>query len=221
MDSTHVEKRERCRIVVIHIHLYTYTCGSKINNNDKRTHFLRKIYLSHFIRNGCERVLKSVMRERCVGEMETEQTLTYWPPVTLSLAALLSRSAGLRNQGFWGLGAGSLFSILSPTNWLQLTELPVTPGYIILCRPPASCERRICTQFNPSTVKVLPWYLRPDAPVHWLKAGSNVNMLQRDRQTDRERERQRQRETQFSRHYFLIIVMKIYVYCKRLVDYLF
>ena len=28
--------------------------------------------------------------------------------------------------------------------------------------PPTSCERRICTQFNPSTVKVIPWYLRPD-----------------------------------------------------------
>ena len=26
-------------------------------------------------------------------------------------------------------------------------------------------ERHICTQLNPSTVKVIPWYLRPDAPV--------------------------------------------------------
>ena len=25
-----------------------------------------------------------------------------------------------------------------------------------------------CTQFNPSTVKAIPWYLRPDAPVPWL-----------------------------------------------------
>ena len=57
------------------------------------------------------------------------------------------------------LGAGSLYSILSPTNWLQLTELPVAPGYIIVWHPPASCERRICTQFNLSTVKVIPWYL--------------------------------------------------------------
>ena len=37
----------------------------------------------------------------------------------------------------------------------------VAPVYIIVCRPPASCERRICTQFNPSPVKVIPWYLRP------------------------------------------------------------
>ena len=68
------------------------------------------------------------------------------------------------------LGADSLYSILSPTNWLQLNELPVPPGYIIVWRPLASCERRIYTQFNSSTVKVIPWYLRPDAPVPWLTA---------------------------------------------------
>ena len=27
------------------------------------------------------------------------------------------------------------------------------------------CKRHICTQFNPSTAKVIPWNLRPDAPV--------------------------------------------------------
>ena len=75
------------------------------------------------------------------------------------------------------LGAGSLSSNLSPTNWLQLSELPVAPGYIIVWHPPASCERRICTQFNPSMVKVIPWYLRQDAPVPRLTAGSKVNML--------------------------------------------
>ena len=53
-----------CCITVIHIQLYTYTCGNKINNNDERTHFFRKIYLSHFIRTGCERV----MCERWVGD---------------------------------------------------------------------------------------------------------------------------------------------------------
>ena len=43
-------------------------------NNDERTDFFRKIYHSHFIRNGCERVTKGL----CVrGELETEQTATY------------------------------------------------------------------------------------------------------------------------------------------------
>ena len=34
---------------------------------------------------------------------------------------------------------------------LQLLEPSVAPGYIIVCLPPASGERRICTEFNPST----------------------------------------------------------------------
>ena len=63
------------------------------------------------------------------------------------------------------LGVCSLYSMLSPTHWLQLTQLPVAPGYIIVWHPPASCGRHICTQFNTFTVNVIPWYLRPDAPV--------------------------------------------------------
>ena len=85
-----------CCIAVIHMQLYTYTCRDKINNNDERTHFFRKIYLSHFIRNGCERVAKGL----CVrGELETGQSATYWPQIPLSLAALLSHSAGCSTGG--------------------------------------------------------------------------------------------------------------------------
>ena len=81
---------------IIYIHLYTYTCENKINNNYERTHFFRKIYLSHFIRNGCEMVTKGL----CVrAELETQQTATYWPPVPLSLAALRSRSTGPLSRG--------------------------------------------------------------------------------------------------------------------------
>ena len=60
----------------------------------------------------------------------------------------------------------------------KLTEPPVAPGYIIFWHPPASCERRICTQFNPSTVKAISWCLRTDAFVFRLTAGPKVNMLQ-------------------------------------------
>ena len=113
------------------------------------------------------------------GELETEQTATYWPPVSFSLAALLSRSAGMLNRGSWGPIVLCWVMVLSNASYLQLTELqltelPVAPGYIIVWHPSASCERRICTQFNSPTVKVIPWYLRPDAPVPWSK----VNMLQ-------------------------------------------
>ena len=54
----------------------------------------------------------------------------------------------------------------------------MAPSYIIVWHPPASRERRNCTEFNPSMVKVISWYLRRDAPVSWLRAGSKVNMLQ-------------------------------------------
>ena len=52
------------------------------------------------------------------------------------------------------LGAGShclelqLELQLTDSNWL---ELSVAPGYIIVWHPSASCGRRICTEFNPST----------------------------------------------------------------------
>ena len=45
-----------------------------INNNDEQTPFSRKIYLTHFIRKGCEKVAK----ELCVsGELENEQAAIY------------------------------------------------------------------------------------------------------------------------------------------------
>ena len=44
------------------------------HNNDEQTHFIRKIYLSHFIRKGRKRITKGL----CVrGELETEQTAKY------------------------------------------------------------------------------------------------------------------------------------------------
>ena len=146
------------------------------HNNDERTHFIRKIHLSHFIRNGCERV----MCERWVRDWTNCNILTPSSFVFGSISSSFCRAAqsGVLRAHSPLLGAGSLYSILSPTHWLQLTELPVAPGYIIVGRLPASCERRICTLFNPSTVKVIPWYCRPDAPVPWLTAGSEVNMLQ-------------------------------------------
>ena len=100
---------------------YIYMRKHSQHNKDERIHFFSKIYLSHFIRNGCERL--------CVrGELETEQNATYWPPVPLSLSALLSRSAGLLNRGSWGpialcwaLVLSYLISnLLTPTNWTLL-----------------------------------------------------------------------------------------------------
>ena len=171
LDIMYILSTSICCIAVIHIQLYTYTSGSIINNNDKRTQFFRKIYLSHFI-------LKRVAKGLCVrGELETEQTVTYWPPVPLTIAALLSHSAGCSTGELDGpalcrelvLTALKCNSNLQQ-NWLELTQLSVALGYIIVWHPPASCERRICTEFNPSTVKVISWYLRPDTPVIYTDA---------------------------------------------------
>ena len=153
---------------------YTYTCGNTINNNDERIYFFRKIYLSHFI---LERVAKGL----CVrGELETEQTATYWPQVPLSLAALLSYSAGQLNRGSWGPkpSAGSWFSLSrtatrTPTNWLQLWHQVISLFDIHLLLVDVSSA----PNSTRPQVKSISWCLRPDAPVPWLTAGSKVNML--------------------------------------------
>ena len=81
----------------IHIQLYICTCGNKINNNDERTRFFRKMYLSHFIQNGCERVAKGL----CVrGELETEQTATN--PSSCIFSSTSFSFSGLFNRGSWG-----------------------------------------------------------------------------------------------------------------------
>ena len=60
--------------------------------------------------------------------------------------------------------------VLIPASSLQLIWTSCHWGYIIIWCPPTSCEHHIHTQFNPSTVKVIPWYLRPDAPVIYTGA---------------------------------------------------
>ena len=96
-------------------------------HNDEWTHFFRKIYLSHFIRNGWKGL--------CVrGELETEQTATYWPQIPLSLAALLSCSAGLLNRESWG--PSPLWElVLTTASYLQLTQ-PVCGTRLYNCLTP-------------------------------------------------------------------------------------
>ena len=116
------------------------------------------------------------------GNWRPSKDCNIMTPTLMTIIAFLSRSPGLLNGGAggpafagtcshssifsptdlnstwlnWGswepplLGAGSLYSILSPTNLNFLcTEL-------YYCFTP--------TQFNPPTVKVIPWHPRPDSP---------------------------------------------------------
>ena len=88
-----------------------------------------------------------------------------------------SSFSGLLNQGSWGptplLGTCSHCLELQQTdskcNLFQISQLSVTPGYIIVWHPPASYGRRIPNSTRPH-VKVIPWYLRPDATVIYTSA---------------------------------------------------
>ena len=137
---------------MIHIQLYTYTyihadTKSTIMTNE---HISLEIYTSHTL---FEMVAKGL---RVRGELETEQTATYWPPAPLSLAALLSRSAGLLNRGSWGPIALCWVLVLSTASYLQLTDSKLTEP---VCRTGLYyCLTYIC----------FPWasHLHPIQPVY-------------------------------------------------------
>ena len=127
-------------------------------------------YTSHTL---FERVAKGL----CVrGELETEQTAIYWSQVPLTIAALFSHFAGLLNRGSWEPkpSAGSWFSLPRTATRTPTDSNPGTGLYSCLtstCFPWASQLHRI------QPLKVIAGYLRPDAPVSWLTAGSKVSML--------------------------------------------
>ena len=86
----------------------------------------------------------------CVrGELETEQTATYWPRVPLTIAALLPHPAGLLNRGPEGpsrlSGAGSHYGILSLTATGTRT-LTATRTELCLPRTPTNSSRQLCNQ---------------------------------------------------------------------------
>ena len=111
-------------------------------------------YTSHFIRKGYERYYLWELSWRL------NRTATYWHPLQQHFfPVLLGRS--IRDLGAQPqLGHGSHSS-----TFLQLADFLSHPGYIIVRHPPTSCERHNYTQFNPLTIKVIHWYLRPDAPI--------------------------------------------------------
>ena len=89
-------------------------------------------YTSHTL---FEMVVKGLRKGYAWGELETEQTATYWTPVPLSLAELLSRSDGLLNRGSWGPIALCWVLVLSTASYLQLTQ-PVCGTGLYNCLTP-------------------------------------------------------------------------------------
>ena len=152
------------------------------HNKDKRTQFFRKIYLSLYWKGS--KGLRKVLSVR--GELKTEQnynilTPLFWPQQHFFLFSWAAQPGAWEPSLSWDI-------VLITASSLQLTWTSCHRGYIIIWHPPTSCERHICTQFNPQTVKVIPW--SPDifermhllfTQVHFSSdspARSEVNMLQ-------------------------------------------
>ena len=166
-----------CGIAVIQLYVYTYIWGNIINNYDERTHFFRKIYLSHFMRKSCERVVC----ERWVGNRTDCNILTPTSSVfsSTSFSFCWAAQPGVRKAQAlcWELvltvsNCNSNFNC----NWLQLTQaVCITRLYNYLT---STCFLWAPQLHWIQLVKVIPRYLRPDAPISWLTADSKVNMLQ-------------------------------------------
>ena len=107
------------------------------------------------------------MCERWVGDWTELQHID--PTTPLAITAFLSRSIGLLNRGPGGpASAGTWFSFQHLLS--NCSDFLSHPSYIIVWHPHASCGVLIRTQFNLSIVKVIPRYLRPDAPVIYTGA---------------------------------------------------
>ena len=137
------------------------------------TQFFRKIYLSHFIRNGTKGLWKGYVWEVSWKLNKDCNILTPsssgYNSTSFSFSHA-SQPAALRAQPLLGPVSHSS----NCNNWLQTLisnklKLPVAPGYIIIWCPPVFSEHHICTQFNPLFTQV-----------HFLfdsSVGSEVNML--------------------------------------------
>ena len=91
------------------------------------------------------------MCERWVGNWTNCNILT---PSSFVFSSTSFSFCWAAQPGSWGPKTLCWVLVISTVfylrlDWLQLTELPVAPGYIIVWHPPASCERRICTQIQP------------------------------------------------------------------------
>ena len=155
-------------------------CRNIFNTIRMSGHGSLEKYTPHFIRKGYERYYVWEVSWRL------NRTATYWP---LNSSGYSSISFPFSRSVQPGASGPSLYwdMVIIQATFSNWSEFPVTLGYIIIWHPPTSCERDICTQFNPSTVKVITWYLRPDSPVIytgafllWQPGRVGVSMLQNE-----------------------------------------
>ena len=83
------------------------------------------------------------------GELETEQRLQHIDPPTLqAITAFLPRSPELLNRGPWE-PSPCWDMVLIPASSLQQIWTSCRRGYIIIWRPPSSCERHNSHSIQP------------------------------------------------------------------------
>ena len=192
----------------------SYACRNMVNTiMTNETQFFRKIYLSHFIRNGTKGLRKGYVWE---VSWRLNKTATYWPPALLAIVALLSHPAGLLNRGPWfslPWTATTDSKLWSPTNYL-----PVAPGYIIVCRPPASVSVAIASNSTRQQSRLSPdifdWMHLLFTRVHFLfdsSSGLEVNMLQKGRKRKKNKKKNRKHKK-----YMWKIFTKDGIYCSYL-----
>ena len=118
-------------------------------------------YTSHTL---FKRVTKGLRKGYCVrGESEAEQSCNILPPSSSCNSSTSLSFCRAAQPGPLGaqLSAGSgshCFELqqLAPNSDLQLTRTSCGPRLYNCLVPSSISERRICTPFNPSTVKVIP-----------------------------------------------------------------
>ena len=163
---------------LLELHCNILICMQKHSqhNKDEQTQFFRKIFLSHFIRNGSKGLRKVYVWEVSWRLNKDCNILTpsssgYSSTSFLSCGA--AQPGALKAQPLLGPGSHSSNCnnwLQTPNSDLQLTQTSSGTGLYNCLTPTCFSERRICTQFNPSTVKVIPRYLRLDAPVIYTGA---------------------------------------------------
>ena len=143
--------------------LYIHLCIQKHiqHNRDEQTQFFRKIYLSLYWKG-------------CVweGVEDWTKTATYSPPNSSRYHSLSFLFSWTAQSGAW---RPSLCRdmVLIPALSLQLIWTSCRRSYIIIWHPSTSCKRHNSHSIQPfdsQGYSLIPWYLRPDAPVIYTDA---------------------------------------------------
>ena len=132
-------------------------------------HSSLKKYTSHFIWKGSKGLLKVLLCERWVGDW---RELQHIDPLSYGHNSVSFPFSWAAQPGAWGPSLCWDMSLV-PVSSLQLIWTSCRRGYIIIWRPPTSCERHnfeLKSTPRQSRSPLISWYLRPDAPVIYTSA---------------------------------------------------